>query len=134
VGINEINISTTHIKNRIDNLKGIDHFFNINKNDQSVYIYYTNEHDTYPYEKNNRYSFCPIGELTVSREYLFKKLLESEDEKKSSFVSKLNGSFLISLADFHQNEVDIYTHVARIENAYIYKSESYIVVGSDPLI
>lgn len=130
------NIPLPHetIKNSINKLKGINHKFKIISDEHLTLVYYTNEYERYPYETNDSFLACPIGQFTEERNLLVQNLSSKDNIGKRKIVSDLAGTFLIALGDLRQNKIDIFTHITRIESAYSYESEDIIIVGSDPII
>src|SRR5699024_1170936 len=122
------------IKNLINNMKSVNHYFHIINEDNITLIYYTNETSEYPYTKSNDYMFCPIGQYTVSKQELERKMINQTDEENRKTIQDLAGTFLVAKDNLKSKSIDVYTHITRIENAYLYESNEVIVIGSDPLI
>ena len=78
--------------------------------------------------------FCPIGQYTVSKQELERKMINQTDEENRKTIQDLAGTFLVAKGNLKSKSIDVYTHITRIENAYLYESNEVIVIGSDPLI
>src|SRR5699024_109708 len=51
-----------------------------------------------------------------------------------NYIKDLEGQFAIAYADYKQNTITAYSHVARIETIYSYVSENEIIIGTDPML
>lgn len=132
--ISQTEKSINNIKDVINRLKGINHFFRVISRENITLIYYTNETKEFPYSLNNDYMFCPIGQYTINKLDLEKKMIYENDKTNRETVSKLAGTFLIANGNLRNKKIDIYTHITRIESGYIYDSSEIIIVGTDPVI
>src|SRR5699024_9919540 len=106
------------------------HFAYTKRNEEIISIYFTNEFDEYPYEIDEEELFTPVGNFINDRNQV-KKYLSSEDWNS---ISQLQGSFAIGHSDFKRGKVILITHVARVENIFLYEDENLIIVGTDPLL
>lgn len=104
------------------------------RNENITSIYFTNEYTQYPYGSLKSGMFTPVGIFTRDINNIKNTLFNSENQDKLGYIKNLEGQFAIGYSDFISNQINLYTHVARIETIYCYTSKDMIIVGTDPLI
>src|SRR5699024_10548063 len=131
---NKFPLSDSQIKTIINSSKNTNHNFRIIRNNTITGVYYTNEYSAYPYNSFNEYLFCPVGQFSEQKNNIQQILRTTQKEVVSSYIENLAGTFLISTVNLNSNDIDIYTHVVRGENAFIFENQTNIIIGTDPLI
>lgn len=104
------------------------------KNKNITSVYFTNEYTEYPYGHTANGMFTPVGIFTREISEIKNSLMNSQTSNKLDYVRNLEGQFAIGYSDFISHEVNVFTHVARIETVYVYTSNDVIIIGTDPLI
>lgn len=103
-------------------------------NENIISIYFTNEFQKYPYYDNYEGLFTPVGVFAENIMKIKGDIIYSSDAKNINYVKHLVGQFALGYSDFTKNEVNLYTHIARVECLYSYVDDQVIVVGTDPLL
>ena len=132
--LNEKQILQNDIESLLKQYKSNNLFVHEEKNTKIHSVYFTNEYDNYPYTFSQDSVFTPVGIFTRDLYEIYKNLTEKSQPEKRQYVKNLEGQFAIGNANFIKNEIEIFTHIARIETVYYYTSDNLIVVGTDPLI
>lgn len=104
------------------------------KNENITSVYFTNEYTEYPYGQTETGMFTPVGIFTREIEEIKNSLMNSEAPDKLNYVRNLEGQFAIGYSDYISNQINVFTHVARIETVYAFTSNDSIIIGTDPLI
>lgn len=130
----KVKLTEEVIKNTIDNLKGVKHDFKIISRENMTLVCYTNERISLETKKATNILACPIGQFVTDKKTVIHNLIHSTDLEKRSMVSTMQGTFLLAIGNLEKKRIDIFTHITRIESAYIFESTNDIVCGTDPII
>lgn len=97
-------------------------------------IYFSSQFNYYPYDYNFNGLFTPVGIFTKNLKYIFNNLTRLPLNEQKNFVKNLEGQFALGYSDFDNQELILYTHIARIETLYLFKDKDLIIVGTDPML
>lgn len=126
--------SDTNIKSMLKKYKTSSLNVSETNNKNITSIYFTNEYTEYPYGSFQNGMFTPVGIFTRDINEIKNTIINQQPQDKLNYIKNLEGQFAIGYSDFIRNEINLFTHIARIETLYSYTSEDMIIVGTDPLI
>src|SRR5699024_4845216 len=99
-------------------------------------FFFTNETDNLESAYNNQedFFFTPVGIFTRQIDEIAQNMRKKNKQIELNYIKDLEGQFAIAYADYKQNTITAYSHVARIETIYSYVSENEIIIGTDPML
>src|SRR5699024_240626 len=132
----DLNVDTDALQRKIDDLKNVNHLFDVYTSKKMKGLYYTNEsRDVLNSEsQKDDGQVSLIGQYAVDEKQIISRLVNATEEERLRYVSDLSGAFAMGYADFLSDSLEFYTHIFRIDNIFLYESDSIIVAGTDPLL